>query len=209
MIWFIDIDGCLSDNHEDYLARCSKWLDNNMITHTEARRDCYDFGKAFGVDPKLAEVCYESEEFADYYIVEPAAGAVEFLQELHKDKDATIVILTAREPDSRIPITERIHEFLGPEFDSRNTIAVKVITKLWLEKHDIPFDNIIHRKDKVAIVSDCQNAVAIEDSPKTLEEYKEAGCKCIAIRADYNDGLDVLYADTWFDIDKMHRVNVI
>lgn len=208
MIWLVDIDGCLCDNREAFITRCSTWLDNNMIVHSEPKRDEYDFGKVFGVDDSLAIPCFESEEFAGYYIEEPAVGAVEFLQSIDTNEDM-IVILTGRNPDDRVPITEELHNFLGSRYDSRHTISVGVLTKLWLAKHKVPHHNTIYRKDKVSFVKEFESVITIEDDPKIIEGYFDNNIKCVAMRAEYNDGLTGLFADNWSDIARMHRVGII
>lgn len=209
MIWFIDIDGCLCDNRESFIRRCSTWLTNNMIEHKDPVMSEYYFGDIFGVDKMLHIPCFESEEFAGYYIEDPMDGAVEFLQEV-KDRGDMVVILTAREADSRIPITEELHAFLGKNYESRKSIAIGVITQIWLQRHNIPYDNVIYRKDKVALCKEhAYCAIAIDDDPKILEGYINNNINCVSMRTEYNDGKADLEADTWFDIHRMLNAGIL
>ena len=209
MIWFIDIDGCLCDNRDEFIKRCSAWLDNNMILHSSPVTSEYLFSTTFNVDKELAVPCFESEEFAGYYITEPADGAVEFLQSIDKSKDM-IVMLTGRNPDDRIPITEELHAFLGCNYDNRKTISIGAITKRWLDRYEVPYDNIIFRQNKVEFIEEFRySAIAIEDDPRILEGYITNNIPCIAMRADYNEGIANLEADSWFDIHRMVQAGLL
>lgn len=199
MIWFIDIDGCLSDNHSEYIRRSCLWLDNNMIEHSEPNINVYDFGEAFNVDGKLSDVCFESEEFAGYYITPPNEDAVEFLKHCNKSGD-TIAILTSRIPDLRVPITDEVRDFLGKLLPGRNTVSLQVLTKIWLDKFEVPYDNIIHRADKAEFMKDFPTGVAVEDSPHTLSDYAREGVRCVAMSASYNSRLNVPYVKSWKDM---------
>ena len=199
MIWFIDIDGCLCDNHSEYIRRSCLWLDNNMIEHSKPNIDVYDFGKAFSVDGKLGDVCFESEEFAGYYIIPPNGDAVEFLK--HRSESGDVVaILTSRIPDLRIPITTEVRDFLGKLLPGRKTVSLQVLTKIWLDTFKVPYDNIIHRADKAEFMKDFPTGVAVEDSPYTLAGYACEGVRCIAMSASYNLGLNVPYVKSWKDM---------
>lgn len=208
MIWFIDFDACLCDNQDAFVERCAIWLDNNHIAHTAPDVNVFHFGKMFGVDNYLHEDCYESKEFAGYYIQPPKEGAIEFLSSIDKKQDM-IAILTSRRPDLRIPVTEEIREFLGDTLVGRHTIALSVLTKLWLERYVIPFDNIIYREDKVSFMKEFPTGIAIEDNPIVINGYIDNGIKFIRMNYPHNEGCEGLVADTWFDIDKMHRLNII
>lgn len=199
MIWFIDIDGCLCDNHSEYIRRSCLWLDNNMIEHSEPNVDVYDFGRVFNVDGKLGDVCYESEEFAGFYVIPPNDDSVKFLKHCSESGDV-VVILTSRVPDLRIPITGEVRDFLGKLLPGRKTVSLQVLTKIWLDKFDVPYANIIHRADKVEFMKDSPTGIAVEDSPHTLAGYACEGVRCIAMSAPYNLGLNVPYVKSWKDM---------
>lgn len=201
MIWFIDIDGCLCDNKQSFEKRCLSWLDNRNILHGEPKADAYNFGERFDVEDSLAEACYESGEFAGYFIEPPAEGAIEFIQLVRSAGD-TVVILTSRDKDRRIPVTEELVNFLGSDYETRSTISLEVLTTTWLIKNDIAVDNILFRKNKAAVVKEfgSSGSVAIDDDPFILEAYANNGLTAIAMTAEYNKGRDWNYVDNWMEL---------
>lgn len=110
-----------------------------------------------------------------YANIEPFAGVSEKLWKLKKEHDFQIYVIT-----NRFVI---------------NGQNAKVITDtgLWLDKHNIPYDDIMFTRNKVNIMAD----VYIDDSKHNIMPLREAGRKTITFDRTYNRELPGPRAHNW------------
>lgn len=110
-----------------------------------------------------------------YANIEPFEGVSEKLWKLKKEHDFQIYVIT-----NRFVI---------------NGQNAKVITDtgLWLDKHNIPYDDIMFTRNKVNIMAD----VYIDDSKHNIMPLREAGRKTITYDRTYNRELPGLRAHNW------------
>lgn len=66
----------------------------------------------------------------------------------------------------------------------------------WLDKHDIPYRDIMFVKNKVDVFAD----VYIDDSPENIINFQNIGREVIIFDTSYNQGMEGLRAKTWDDV---------
>lgn len=110
-----------------------------------------------------------------YANIEPFIGVSEALWKLKKEHDYRIFVITSR--------------FV------MNGQNAKVIsdTGLWLDKHNIPYDDIMFTSSKVNILAD----VYIDDSEHNILPLREAGRNTIVYDRSYNKQLPGPRAKNW------------
>ena len=110
-----------------------------------------------------------------YANIEPFAGVSEKLWKLKKEHNFQIYVIT-----NRFVI---------------NGQNAKVITDtgLWLDKHNIPYDDIMFTRNKVNIMAD----IYIDDSKHNIMPLREAGRKTITFDRTYNRELPGPRAHNW------------
>jgi 5'(3')-deoxyribonucleotidase len=66
----------------------------------------------------------------------------------------------------------------------------------WLDKHDLPYRDIMFVNNKVDVFAD----IYIDDAPHNILNFQNAGRKVIIFEASYNRGMEGLRAQTWEDV---------
>lgn len=66
-------------------------------------------------------------------------------------------------------------------------------TAIWLDKHDLPYDDIMFLRDKHIVQAD----VFVDDSPSKVEALRAAGREVIVFDASYNQDLEGPRAHNW------------
>lgn len=66
----------------------------------------------------------------------------------------------------------------------------------WLDKHDLPYRDIMFVHNKVDVFAD----IYIDDAPHNITNFQNAGRKVIIFEAPYNKGIEGIRAQTWEDV---------
>jgi 5'(3')-deoxyribonucleotidase len=114
----------------------------------------------------------ENGLFAD---LEPIAGAVEALWKLKREHGVHIYVITSR--------------FVQNWQNAR----VLMDTGVWLDKNNVPYDDIMFARDKVDVLAD----VYIDDSPKNITNLRKAGRNVIVYNQSYNQDFGGPRAHDW------------
>lgn len=190
----VDIDGVLINDDDYVLGNGTKF--------------CVENGLDFYLDP----LKYEVRKFAFYYDKEvlkkytlkywwnylenaiPRIYAKEVLNKL-KDEGHKIYIITSRH--------------YAPD-DTKEGLKVRELTKDWLQKNGLIYDDIYFVHDKVEVIKNKKIDVIIEDSPKTIPKFLQV-TKVLCYDTRYNvdlKGDNLIRVYSWYDIyDKIHFLN--
>jgi FMN phosphatase YigB (HAD superfamily) len=68
----------------------------------------------------------------------------------------------------------------------------------WLDKHNLPYDDLYVGYDKTTLFNDAH--MIIDDAPHTLRKAKEYGILGMALRYPWNDSKDLLLFDTMLEM---------
>ena len=180
----IDIDGVLT-NDDDYLIdTITKYVLENNLEGLK-RPYVYEYGKVNWSKSILDN--YREKYFWDYCKNEPTRKyASEVIKKL-KDEENNIYIIT-----SRHFTTEKTKE--GEK--SRE------ITKKWLEKNKIIYDELYFSPDKTKEIDSLKIDIMIEDSPETIPTFvKHTHVFCYDCRYNRELRLDnMTRVFSWYDI---------
>lgn len=110
-----------------------------------------------------------------YSRIEPFPGLTEALWKLKKEHDFRIFVITSR--------------FVNPGQNAK----VITDTGIWLDKHNIPYDDIMFTSNKANVIAD----VYIDDSKHNLLPLQELGRKTIVYDRSYNREIPGLRAHNW------------
>lgn len=148
-----------------------------IITHFPdmQRYDSFEWAAINGNRELFKEYHRIAVENGIYTKLEPFEGVSEALWKLKREHDYRIFVITSR--------------FVIPGQHAR----VVSDTALWLDKHDIPYDDIMFTSEKVNVLAD----VYIDDSPKNITSLQEAGRKTIVYDRSYNRDLTGPRAHNW------------
>jgi len=180
----IDIDGVLTNDDDFILEYATKF--------------CYENNIDFFKDPYLYETRkfdwsedilqkYRNEYFWEYANNEPPRKfASEVINKL-KQEGNEIYIITSRYPTA---------------LNSEDGQKMRNIILRWLEKYNIPYNDIYFSKDKTVEINKLKLDLFIEDSPKTIPIYiKYVHILCFDCR--YNTELkceNMTRVFSWYDI---------
>lgn len=184
----IDIDGVLTNLEKFILNYGIKYCIENKIEYSV---------KPLGLTlyDEVANVLNISEEYTElfwkqnskYYFTQMSCR--EFSKEIidKLNKDNKIFIITARNDWG-----------LCDELEGK----IKEITKDWLSKEDIYYDELIFSEDKLEVCIKNKIDLIIEDSPNNIEKLNE-NFKIFCFDAVYNRGVSGKNIDrvySWYDV---------
>jgi 5'(3')-deoxyribonucleotidase len=175
----IDIDGCLGDYYDSLRTMVA---DKVGVPRSQVE-DIYPNPKYYDMkdwpDFEQNFVKYHTEAVMDglFLNMKPILGASEVLWRLN-DEGHHLRVITSR-------------------FVKHGQNA-KVIsdTAYWLDKHDIPYRDIMFVRHKPDVYAD----VYIDDSPENLAALSTKGRQAIIFNAGYNQELIGRRAQTWEDV---------
>ena len=180
----IDIDGVLT-NDDDYLIdTITKYVLENNLEGLK-RPYVYEYGKVNWSKSILDN--YREKYFWDYCQNEPTRKyASEVIKKL-KDEGNNIYIITSR------------------HFTTENTKEgekSREITKNWLEKNKIIYDELYFSPDKTKEIDSLKIDIIIEDSPETIPTFvKHTHVFCYDCRYNRELILDnMTRVFSWYDI---------
>lgn len=190
----VDIDGVLINDDDYILAHGTKFCVEKGLDFYEDALEYETRKFAFYNDLKLMEE-YRLKYWWDYLEnAIPRLYASDILKKL-KNEDCEIYIITSRHftPD-----------------DTEEGLKARELTKSWLHKNNIPYDDIYFVYDKVEIIEKLRIDVMIEDSPKTIPRfvnYTHVFCYDTRYNAEMKlDNMTRVYS--WYDIyDKLKKFN--
>lgn len=116
-----------------------------------------------------------------YTEIEPFAGLSDALWKLKRDHDFRIFVITSR--------------FV---INGQNTKVISD-TGLWLDKHNVPYDDIMFTSSKVNVLAD----VYIDDGYHNILPLREAGRKVITFDRTYNREIPGPRAHNWNEAYKL------
>ena len=120
----------------------------NYFDLQEQQRNVYDFTEAFGVSNEEVKQFMADKAHEIFRSLPPAPKAKQVLTKL-KNQGFTIILITARNDKYRN------------------------LTLNWLEKHQIPFDQLIHSKHKADVCQELGVELFIDDKLENLQSIKE------------------------------------
>jgi len=179
MIIGVDLDGCTGD----YVGALRKFVSDNLGIPEEDRLTTFPVPS----DYNFTNWPHVSTEFVKYHSEAVAMG-------LYRDMDVmpgasdTLWKLNNEGHHLRV-ITSRFVQH-GQNF------RVVSSTGEWLDKHDLPYRDIMFVRDKVDVFAD----VYIDDSPDNILNFQKAGRRVIIFDAPYNQGMVGLRAYNWDDV---------
>ncbi len=188
----VDIDGVLINDDDYILANGTKFcVDNDLDFYLDPLK--YEARKFSFYHDKETLKKYTLEYWWNYLEnASPRLYAKEILKKLKADGH-NIYIITSRQ--------------YAPD-DTEEGKKVRELTTKWLQKNDIPYDDIYFVHDKIAVIKDKNIDVIIEDSPETIPRFLNF-TKVLCYDARYNislsgDNLTRVYS--WYDIyDKIRK----
>lgn len=137
--------------------------------------DSFEWSVINGDRAKFKKYHEDAVDNGLYTQIEPFEGVSDALWKLKNEHDFRIFVITSR--------------FVIPGQNS------KVIsdTGIWLDKHNIPYDDIMFTSNKVNVLAD----VYIDDSMHNILPLQEAGRKTIVYDRSYNRHLTGPRAHNW------------
>ena len=184
----VDIDGVLTDFERyviDYGIKIS--VEKNWPIKIDVSQ--YLDINVFDWDNNQAEI-FRDKYFVKYLTETPVRlFAPEIIKKL-KEEGNRIYLITARDDD------EMPEEHYG-EIQSR--------TKEWLKKHNIIYDELIFKKEKLQPCIENNIDVMIEDSPENIEKLSKQ-IKVIKFDCRYNNDIEnkrIITAYSWYHIYKI------
>ena len=181
----VDIDGVLTDFERyviDYGIKIS--VEKNWPINIDVSQ--YLDINVFDWDNNQAEI-FRDKCFVKYLIETPVRlFAPEIIRKL-KEEGNKIYLITARDDD------EMPEEHYG---------EIQSITKEWLKKHNIIYDEIIFKKEKLQPCIENNIDIMIEDSPENIEKLSKQ-IKVIKFDCRYNKDIEnekVTTAYSWYHI---------
>ena len=180
----IDIDGVLTHEGGDKNNIWQKHLSNFLGYDIQRKKDAFDFTEAYGLSDDIIKKFVEHKSKEIYTKVKPAPDSRQVIQALKK-RGYCIYIITARD------------------------LKYHKLTKNWLKKHDIPYDNLHHRKNKLPLIQKENIPLFIEDNKKNILQLSQNNITVI-IKDRYHNRMikeensSLLYrADNWQQIKEL------
>lgn len=172
----IDIDDTISNSYE-FLFNYAQKFDIEILGKNGDINEFGDCKNPFYFSELHNWTKEETKKFLEMYYIEsissvqPKLLASEILQKL-KNNGHKIILITARF-----------------ELDMQNT--VQELTLKWLEKYNIPYDEIIlYVDDKVEIVEDKKIDIFIDDSFTNCKKIADNGIKTFLMDSKVNQKLN-------------------
>jgi len=136
-------------------------------------------------DFDLIKNTYRHSKILSYLL--PRNGTAEVLQKMKKH-GYRVVLLTARNP--------------------KKNPHIKDITKHWLDRYCIPYDDIVFTREKAPYIQQYGNRIVmiIEDEPKFLDLFKKMKTEVVAFSNEINGGLKQSHfhmVSSWIEIDSL------
>lgn len=173
MIIGIDIDDTISDTTEVMFNCCQKFVAEDLkrepLVIDEAKYTHHFTEAIHGLSYEETQEFFR--KYYEYIVdrVRPKTFAVEYLKRL-KEEGNKIVLITAR--------------FGIKEFD------VVEATKRWLDKHGIPYDDVIFNAESKIEIAKRENIdIFIDDSYKNCQDMTQSGIKAFLMDSRGNRGL--------------------
>lgn len=150
---------------------------DEIDTHFPEMRsyDSFEWSVIDGDREKFKKYHGDAVERGLYANIEPFPGLAESLWKLKREHDFRIFVITSR--------------FVNPGQNAK----VITDTGLWLDKHGLPYDDIMFTSNKVNVLAD----VYIDDSKHNILPLQEAGRNTIVYDRSYNRELPGLRAHNW------------
>lgn len=175
----IDIDGVLTEEGPENNSIWQQKMIDFFNRKINLEKNTYNLAEAFGLNDEELNLFLEKELQNIYSQVPPAQGAKETLSEL-KDKGFKIILITARHSEHND------------------------VTKNWLKKYNIPYDNLYHEHDKAPLVEKLNLKLFIEDNKNNALSISAKNIPVILVNKYHNRDLkenDLIYrANNWQDI---------
>lgn len=178
MIIGVDIDGTSGYYTEALRKSVAGQLAIVEAEHLTTMPDPTDYGFSTWelIAGQFREYHGRAVEEGIYYDMEVFPGVSEALHRL-SDEGHRIIFITSR--------------FVNPGQHAR----VVSDTVAWLDKHDLPYDDILFLRDKHLFTAD----VFIDDAPDKVTNLQNAGHNVIIFDAPYNQHLEGPRVDNWED----------
>ena len=173
MIFGIDIDDTISNTYEVIMAYAQEYTINFLKREPLLREELDCTNHMYAQYLHMWKDSDDKEFLANYYErlinnVRPKTLALEYLNKIH-DEGNKIIIITARWKNDYFDIVEA--------------------TKRWLERYNIPYDELItDADDKVGICKDKNIDIFIDDSLYNCKKVADAGIKSYIMDAIINRG---------------------
>ncbi|MCK8827206.1 hypothetical protein MWH25_05560 [Natroniella acetigena] len=173
----VDIDGVLTAEGE---GEDNIWHQAicNHFDLTERKEDVYHFGDAYGLTDEQVEEFMEVNSSKIYESADSCSHAKEVLNRL-QEKGFTIILVTAR-------------------IDAHNQVTLK-----WLERHQIPYDELIHNENKAEACQKKGIELFIDDMLANVLAVKKAGVEALLMDMHHNRHYkgDVIRVSNWLEIE--------
>ncbi len=173
MIFGIDIDDTISNTYEVIMAYAQEYTINFLKREPLLREELDCTNHMYAQYLHMWNDSDDKEFLANYYErlinnVRPKTLALEYLNKIH-DEGNKIIIITARWKNEYFDVVEA--------------------TKRWLERYNVPYDELItDADDKVRICQDKNIDVFIDDSLYNCKKVADAGIKSYIMDAIINRG---------------------
>lgn len=179
----IDVDGVLTDVQDYVFEAGAKYAYEHGYNMTNWKKDEYNTKDMFRWSEEIDDDFWISI-LDDYSKSEkPKICAPEVVRKL-KEMGHSIYIITAR-----YSMTEEDKK----EGTQENNL------KVWLEKHDIPYDKLIFAQRKKKAIIENEIDVMIEDSPYNIADVEDH-TKIIVFDNIYNKGVEHRRVNSWYEV---------
>lgn len=181
----IDIDGVLTEEHSFILDYGAKWFDNKNIPYT-VHNNIYDSEKVFDVTKEEWKEFWKEHIFYYSKNIPVRPFASEIINKL-KNENIEIFIITAR---------------YYTTYENEHTEEMQRIVKQWLDKNNIPYNNIIFSEEKAKICKKYGINLMIEDKPENILSISSE-IPVICYDHLYNKNLNnknIIRCYSWYDI---------
>lgn len=167
----IDIDGVL----RDFMGQLTKIYKEKYPTHQIKPQTQYELAPSFLIGDEIYKFSFETYANEILGFAQPYDGALEFLDELKNHFDQHVVLISYQPTD-----------------------LTKIITKGWLIRNKVPYDEFYLAKEKWRVACD----LYLDDYTKNLEELKDHGKFAICMDRPWNqDWKD----ERIFKYEELHR----
>jgi uncharacterized protein len=178
----IDIDGVITDEGIEDNNIWLKTLRNYLKRNIKRKEDVYDFNEAFNISKEDLNDFLENNLENIYSNAIPYPTAIEVIKYL-RDKDFIIYLITAR------------------------NIKYNDLTMKWLNKYNIPYNELIHEKDKAPLAYEKNIELFIEDNESNAIKLIEYNIPVILVDKYHNRNIinkEKLYrVNNWLDIKRI------
>lgn len=177
----IDIDGVLTDESHDNQNIWHDTLCRYLGRDIERIKDCYSFYDAYQLPVEIIDGFLQEHLEEIYSTTIPCPGARETLEWLDKE-GFTIILITARNKEHR------------------------KITESWLKRYQIPYDLLIHDKNKAPLAVKNRIQLFVEDNGHNALKIAERNIPVILITKYHNQDIEtgkmISRVSTWKEITK-------